>query len=187
MCVSLEAGSSSLVYSVEHSDSSDSSLLGAVTTPAHPDFLDAGIDVAVSSNRSSEHAHCPLGRVIAARFLCTTHPRAKEAEAKFPLGAYAHLGHGCATFTTHWRTDAGVCNPRHTSEPCPSNSIPTPTPAQQRYQRHEIMGVRAHARGWKRALGAPPMPSRHCPACSIRSAVWDLTYKPRPSRPHPHS
>merc|ERR1719326_2881216 len=88
MCVSLEAGSSSLVYSVEHSDSSDSSLLGAVTTPAHPDFLDAGIDVAVSSNRSSEHAHCPLGRVIAARFLCTTHPRAKEAEAKFPLGAY---------------------------------------------------------------------------------------------------
>ena len=165
------------------------------TQPAN--VLDHRLGVAfVRRNRTAASAACPRGTALVHRLLCCDTGTAEgaaggtTAAADTERGLLRAAGEGAEAaecFRVETACAAEACAVEDRAEACSSNQLPLPTADQQRYQRHEIMGVRAHARGWKRALGAPPMPSRHCPACSIRSAVWDLTYKPRPSRPHPHS
>ncbi|EGD82141.1 hypothetical protein PTSG_02815 [Salpingoeca rosetta] len=84
---------------------------------------------------------CRAGRAVVHRFICARHNKAEEAVAAFPLGAYGHLGPACVHMTVHRTNASGVCQPRHAATPCPTNSVPLPTLAQQRYQRHEIVGL----------------------------------------------
>eukprot|EP00056_Hartaetosiga_gracilis_P003668 m.65889 g.65889 ORF g.65889 m.65889 type:complete len:586 (-) comp11539_c6_seq2:510-2267(-) len=134
VCVADTSGRGSIVYN------SANFVISGNTSPSFPHNASAGVDINILLPPTSS---CPIGVVHIHRHLCGTTLEADallKLSVQYPFGSFGHFDDACVRMKT--QVSSSFCAVRHLpSTPCDTNSVPTPTPDQQIYQRHEIMGL----------------------------------------------